>query len=61
MLPVIREIHRRGIQTLHGIARVLAARGIPTARGGAWTAVQVSDILPTPDEMQTDLGYSAEA
>ena len=30
---------------IRGIARALAARGIPTARGGAWTPVQVSDIL----------------
>jgi DNA invertase Pin-like site-specific DNA recombinase len=43
--PVIREIQRSGIQSLRGIARALAARGIPTARGGAWTPVQVSDIL----------------
>jgi hypothetical protein len=45
VLPVIREIQRSGIQSLRGIARALAARGIPTARGGEWTAVQVSDIL----------------
>jgi DNA invertase Pin-like site-specific DNA recombinase len=45
VLPVIREIQRSGIQSLRGIARALAARGIPTARGGAWTPVQVSDIL----------------
>jgi hypothetical protein len=25
--------------------RALTARGIKTARGGTWTAVQVSDIL----------------
>jgi hypothetical protein len=31
--------------SMRGIARALAARGIPTARGGAWTPVQVSDIL----------------
>jgi DNA invertase Pin-like site-specific DNA recombinase len=45
VLPVIREIQRSGIKSLRGIARALVARGIPTARGGAWTAVQVSDIL----------------
>jgi DNA invertase Pin-like site-specific DNA recombinase len=45
ILPVIREIRRSGIQSLRGIARALAARGIPTARGGSWTPVQVSDIL----------------
>jgi hypothetical protein len=42
---IVREIQRSGIQSLRDIARALAARGIPTARGGAWTPVQVSDIL----------------
>jgi hypothetical protein len=45
VLPVITDIQRSGIQSLRGIARALTARGIPTARGGAWTPVQVSDIL----------------
>jgi len=45
VLPVIREIQASGIKSLRGIARALAARGIPTARGGEWAAVQVSDIL----------------
>jgi DNA invertase Pin-like site-specific DNA recombinase len=42
VLPVIREIQASGIKSLGGVARALAARGIPTARGGAWTPVQVS-------------------
>jgi DNA invertase Pin-like site-specific DNA recombinase len=45
ILPIIREIQRSGIKSFRGIARALAARGIPTARGGTWTPVQVSDIL----------------
>jgi DNA invertase Pin-like site-specific DNA recombinase len=45
LLPVIREIQATGVQSLRGIARALAARGVPTARGGAWTPVQVSAIL----------------
>jgi DNA invertase Pin-like site-specific DNA recombinase len=45
VLPVIRDIQRSGIKSLRGVARALAARGIPTARGGAWTPVQVSAIL----------------
>jgi DNA invertase Pin-like site-specific DNA recombinase len=45
VLPVIREIQESGIKSLRGVARALAARGIPTARGGAWTPVQVSAIL----------------
>ena len=45
VLPVIREIQASGVSSLRGVARALAARGISTARGGVWTAVQVSDIL----------------
>jgi Recombinase len=45
VLPVIREIQDSRIGSFRGIARSLAARGIPTARGGRWTPVQVSDIL----------------
>jgi DNA invertase Pin-like site-specific DNA recombinase len=33
VLPVIREIQRSGIKSLRGIARALAARGIPAAHG----------------------------
>jgi DNA invertase Pin-like site-specific DNA recombinase len=45
VLPVIQQIQASGVGTLRGIARALAARGIRTARGGDWSAVQVSDIL----------------
>jgi DNA invertase Pin-like site-specific DNA recombinase len=45
ILPVIREIQNTGIKSLRGIARALTARGVGTARGGAWTAVQVSNML----------------
>jgi DNA invertase Pin-like site-specific DNA recombinase len=45
VLPVIREIQASGVKSLRGVARALAARGIATARGGAWTPVQVSDVL----------------
>jgi DNA invertase Pin-like site-specific DNA recombinase len=51
VLPVIHEIQDSGINSLRGIARVLAARGIPTARGGAWSPVQVSDILRRANEI----------
>jgi 23S rRNA maturation mini-RNase III len=34
-----------GVSSLRGVAKALSARGIKTARGGAWTAVQVGDIL----------------
>jgi hypothetical protein len=45
VLPVIREIQASGVKSLRGVARALAARGIATARGGAWTPVQISATL----------------
>jgi DNA invertase Pin-like site-specific DNA recombinase len=45
VLPVIREIQGSGIKSLRGVARALAARGIPTPRGGTWSPVQVNAIL----------------
>jgi DNA invertase Pin-like site-specific DNA recombinase len=43
--PVIREIRSTGIVSNRAVARTLNARGVATARGGQWTAVQVGSIL----------------
>jgi len=43
--PIIREIQSTGVASHRGIARSLNARGVATARGGQWTAVQVGSIL----------------
>jgi hypothetical protein len=43
--PIIREIQASGVALLRGIARALNARGVTTARGGKWEAVQVAAIL----------------
>ena len=43
--PIIREIQSSGVASHRGIARSLNARGVATARGGEWTAVQVGSIL----------------
>jgi DNA invertase Pin-like site-specific DNA recombinase len=43
--PVIRDIQSSGITSHRAIARALTARGVATARGGEWTAVQVGAIL----------------
>jgi DNA invertase Pin-like site-specific DNA recombinase len=45
VLPIIRQIQKTGVSSLRGVAKALSARGVKTARGGEWTAVQVSDIL----------------
>lgn len=51
LAPVIRAIQAQGITTLRGIARELVARKVETRRGGAWTPVQVSDILKRLDRV----------
>ena len=43
--PLIREIRNSGVSSLRGIAAVLNARGVPTARGGCWAATQVGAVL----------------
>jgi DNA invertase Pin-like site-specific DNA recombinase len=50
VLPIIRQIQKSGVSSLRGVAKALSARGIKTARGGVWSAVQVSDILQRPFE-----------
>jgi len=44
-VPIIREIQASGVTTLHGVAKALNARGVPTARGAPWSAVAVSNVL----------------
>jgi len=43
--PIIHEIQSSGVASHRAIARSLNARGVATARGGQWTAVQVGSIL----------------
>jgi DNA invertase Pin-like site-specific DNA recombinase len=45
LLPVIESIKAEGATSLRQIASVLNDRGITTARGGEWSAVQVKRIL----------------
>lgn len=48
---VIRTIQAQGVTTLRGIARELVARKVETRRGGAWTPVQVGDLLKRLDRL----------
>jgi DNA invertase Pin-like site-specific DNA recombinase len=43
--PVLREVQASGVLSLRGIAAVLNARGVRTARGGKWAATQVAAVL----------------
>jgi hypothetical protein len=45
VLPVIEQIKASGATSLRAIAKALNARGVPTARGGVWTPVQVTAAL----------------
>ena len=45
LLPVIEAIKANGALSLRGIAEALNKRGIPTARAGKWSAVQVRRAL----------------
>ena len=43
--PIIADIQATGANSLREIAAGLNARGIPTARGRQWTAVQVQRVM----------------
>lgn len=45
LLPVIHSAQANGASSLRQIADVLNERGIKTARGGEWSAVQVQRVL----------------
>jgi hypothetical protein len=45
VLPVVHAVQAAGISTLDGIAAALNARGVRTARGRAWYAGTVRNIL----------------
>jgi hypothetical protein len=45
IVPIIAEIRAGGATSLRDIAMGLNQRGIPTARGGTWSAKQVARVL----------------
>jgi DNA invertase Pin-like site-specific DNA recombinase len=45
LAPIVADLQERGATSLRGVAEGLNERGIPTARGKAWTAVQVQRLL----------------
>ena len=45
LVPVIADIRTAGGRSLGSIAAELNRRGFPTARGGAWSAVQVQRVM----------------
>jgi DNA invertase Pin-like site-specific DNA recombinase len=47
LLPTIKELQAAGCESLRAIAAALEKRGIPAARGGTWSAIQVARLLDT--------------
>ena len=45
LAPTVKELQASGCKSLRAIAEGLDARGIPAARGGNWSAVQVARLL----------------
>jgi hypothetical protein len=45
LVPTIQELQAAGYESLRAIAAGLEDRGIPAARGGKWSAVQVARLL----------------
>ncbi|TXM97321.1 hypothetical protein FV242_31880 [Methylobacterium sp. WL64] len=43
--PIVEAIRHSGVTSLAGIAKALNARGIRTARGGAWYATTVRNLV----------------
>jgi DNA invertase Pin-like site-specific DNA recombinase len=49
LLPIIADIKASGAASLRAIAAELNSHGIPTARGGEWSAIQVARVLERSD------------
>jgi DNA invertase Pin-like site-specific DNA recombinase len=45
VLPIISAVRKAGASSLREIAEALNARGVQTARGGAWHAMTVKNVL----------------
>ena len=58
LAPVIKPLYEQGL-SMRAISRELAARGVPTARGGQWSAVQVGDILRRGGEAAASMSAPA--
>jgi hypothetical protein len=48
-VPIIKRLHAAACESLRAIAAGLEERGIPAARGGKWSAVQVARLLEVAD------------
>jgi DNA invertase Pin-like site-specific DNA recombinase len=49
LAPILAEFRAQGVTSLRKVADFLNARGVPAARGGKWTAVQVGRLRLAED------------
>ena len=61
LAPTVKELQAGGRESLRAIAAGLDERGIPAARGGKWSAVQVSRLLELTGGPFDEAGASAAA
>jgi len=45
LAPIIADLRQSGATSLRQLAAGLTAKGVPTARGGSWTAAAVRNVL----------------
>ena len=59
LAPIIKELRAAGKTSLRAIAAGLNEQGIPTARGGEWSSVQVMRILERLDRFREEEAAAA--
>ena len=59
LAPIIKELQAAGKTSLRAIAAGLNEQGIPTARGGEWSSVQVMRILERVDRFREEEAAAA--
>jgi len=59
LAPIIKELRAAGKTSLRAIAAGLNEQGIPTARGGEWSSVQVMRILERVDRFREEEAAAA--
>jgi DNA invertase Pin-like site-specific DNA recombinase len=61
LMPTIKELQAAGFESLRAIATELEQRGIPTARGGKWSSVQVARLLAAASPFEVSAGAASAA
>jgi Recombinase len=56
LAPTVKELQVAGCESLGALAAGLNERGIPAARGGKWSAVQVMRLLEAASPRPFDAG-----